>query len=131
MEIRELTESEVYTLIGPLAMDPLVLKDHDGYPIVTKPGWVWLAALESVGPKCLGFFVYSEKDGVVTVENSHTLKDYRKQGIYTKLWAEFEKHVVGKKVKLTASLMSRSFIEKNRGFTVVKQFKNWTVMERP
>jgi predicted GNAT family acetyltransferase len=116
--------------VGPLAMNPEVLKEYEGYPIVTKPGFKWLISIQD--GKCVGFLAFSvnEEKQSANLQNCFVSPELRKHGIFKKMYNEFIKRIPAKsKVELIATDTGKA-VFKGLGYKVTKDFTKWHKMEK-
>lgn len=76
MHIIELsgTEDKLYRLVGPLVMDPAVLKQNYNFPFRTSTRFVWFVAKEDFSDVVLGFLpVECKRSGYVI--NNYYIRD--------------------------------------------------------
>ena len=59
------TAKELYPLVGPLVMNPEVLKYNNRYPFKTKKNFEWYIALNETDGETIGFIpLYSQTHGI-------------------------------------------------------------------
>lgn len=75
MEIIELNgiEPQLYTLIGPLAMNPKVLKANNNYPFKTSERFQWYIAIEE--NNVIGFVPVEQKSSSFVINNYYVCND--------------------------------------------------------
>lgn len=69
MEIEKLsgTEERLYQLVGPLVMDPAVLRQNNNYPFKTSVHYIWFVAVEE--DLVLGFMPVEVKNDQAVINN--------------------------------------------------------------
>lgn len=75
MEVLQLDgiEPQLFTLIGPLAMNPKVLKANNNYPFKTTEHFRWYIAIEE--DSILGFIPVEKKSGNFVINNYYIHND--------------------------------------------------------
>lgn len=75
MEILQLEglEPQLFTIIGPLAMNPKVLKANNNYPFKTTEHFRWYIAIEE--EKVIGFLPVEQKSSGFVINNYYISND--------------------------------------------------------
>ena len=70
MEILQIqgTDERLYPLVGPLVMNPVVLKQNYNFPFRTAENFIWLVAIDEEG-KVLGFLPVENKKTECVINN--------------------------------------------------------------
>lgn len=127
----ETDPTQFYGYVGIFAMNPEVIKEYEGYPVITKKGWLWGVVLKE--RHCIAFYAYSlnTNNNTATLENIYVRKDLRKQGIFNLMYNDFIKHIPNGivKIKLLSTLIGKP-IYKSKGFVITRGFKKWFHMEK-
>ena len=128
----EVESDNFYGHIGVFAMNPEVLKEYDGYPLVTKKGWSWGMVLNKTS-ECIGFYAHSMNTtaDVATLETIYVKKEFRGQGVFNLMYNDFLKNLpeTTLKVKVLSTLVGKPIYKKKR-FVTTKAFKKWFQMEK-
>ena len=131
IKARLLSKDEVHGIIAPFAMDAKVLREFDGFPILTSEKHIWIK-LEN-DQILIGFAaIKTLKNGIVEFTSDYVLPQYRQKTHHRKLIAERIRQCIKMGVsQIKADCTKHSLGNyKRAGFTVVKDFKNWTKVER-
>lgn len=120
---------QFYAWIGPFAMNPEVIKEYMGYPLVTGPDWNWFVAFEN--GVVAGFCAYYKKGDKLVFENTYVIAERRNNGLYKELFeARMEyvkKHETFALITCVATHLSTPYLLK-MGFEIKKAFVNWNNM---
>lgn len=78
MEILQIqgTDERLYPLVGPLVMNPVVLKQNYNFPFRTAENFIWLVAIDEEG-KVLGFLPVENKKTECVINNYFVWKEHR------------------------------------------------------
>ncbi len=120
----------MYMHIAPFAMNQTVLREFDGYPIVTSKDYIWFIVFvkgEAIAFASLKIF----KDKVKFI-NSYVVHAHRKQGIHSILVNErimwCDKHDVK---RIEVDCLSSSLNQYLKlGFKEIKTFVKWHKLEK-
>ena len=102
-------DRNIGNLIGWFAMSREIIREMDGYPILTDKDTVWFVAHKKLEVLGFGAIKFMKNHAVLT--SSYVVPEFRKKGI--------------RQVKADCTNASLSNFKK-AGFKVVKEFKNWT-----
>lgn len=127
IEISPEKVNEIYVHVGKFAMSPDVVKEFEGYPVLTKEGWSWILALDKE-QDCVGFLAHSHNEEEACLETMFVRKDKRLGGVFNLLYDKFISKVPSGKIKLIANKNSQPIFIK-KGFVVTQAFKKWWKME--
>lgn len=121
MEIIQLhgTDRKLYTLVGPLVMNPEVLKQNNNYPFRTSEHFEWFIAVEK---RCVEGFIPVECRKSESIINNYYIKD--KKAEMLKLLLERIVETMGEGNTLAAVVLQEDkevFAE--QGF---REEKTWT-----
>ena len=75
MEILRLNgvDKQLYELVAPLVMDPVVLRQNNNYPFKTSSRYVWYVAIEN--DNVVGFIPLKSKEGGFSLDNYYASGD--------------------------------------------------------
>jgi GNAT superfamily N-acetyltransferase len=115
--------------IAPFAMNPKVLREFDGYPIVTSKDYVWFVVIEN--SEAIAFASLKIFKNKVKFINSYVTEPYRRKGIHTKFINERLKWCKENEVKLIEVDCLNSSLQQylKLGFKEVKTFVKWHKLE--
>lgn len=122
MEVLQIggVDPELYPLIGPLVMNPKVLKANNNYPFKTAENYQWYIAVDQSEIK--GFMPVEERKSGVIINNYYVLNDNSE--IF-----ELLLNKVKEKGVLTAVVLSKHVdIFTNLGFNIEHQWRNYVKM---
>ncbi len=120
------TEKRLYSLIGPLVMDPEVLKKNYNYPFKTSQNYEWLVATDV--KKVIGFMPV-EKRSMHYIINNYYVPENREdvlESLLAKAVGLFSSHVPLVAVAFTEH--EKLFL--NYGFVVEKRWKLYVKMRK-
>jgi GNAT superfamily N-acetyltransferase len=118
-------DEAIYEHIAPFAMNWNILREFDGYPIVTDESHTWF--LVFLKDKLIAWASLRKEKKVVRFVTAYVLPDYRRKGIHTELiyqrmdWCE-KNGFLNIEVDCMENTI-KSF--KKIGFKIVKSFKKW------
>lgn len=132
LKIIELSGSnpDVVKLIGSFAMNPGVIREMKGYAITTNEDMVWFIQID--GSRVLGFGAIEKKKDHVVFTQDYTEKENRGRNIHRGLITERLQWCKAHKVKKAVADCTNMSVHnyRNAGFAVVKEFKDWTKVEK-
>ena len=117
-------------LIGWYAISREVNREMDGYPILTDKDTVWFVAYKKL--EVFAFAAVKQMKSHAILTYSYVDPKFRRKGVYKRLLRDRLEWVEKKgirKVKADCTAKSLSAL-KQEGFEVVKEFKNWTKVEK-
>lgn len=117
-------------LIGWYAINREVIREMDGYPILTDKNTVWFVAHQKLEVFAFAAVKVMKSHAVLTY--SYVDPKFRRKGVYMRLLKErmewISKNGI-KKVKADCTAKSLHALRK-LGFSVVKEYRNWTKVEK-
>lgn len=127
MEIEKLsgTEERLYQLVGPLVMDPAVLRQNNNYPFKTSVYHVWFVAVEE--GRVLGFMPVEVKNESAVI-NNYYIAEENPDFLIAMLKDAVE--YFGKEYRLQAVVQMRDIdVFKKHKFEVIRAWKVYVRME--
>lgn len=127
MEIEKLsgTEERLYQLVGPLVMDPAVLRQNNNYPFKTSVYHIWFVAVE--GERVLGFVPVEVKKEHAVI-NNYYIADENPDVLLAMLMEAVR--YFGKEYRLQAVVQTRDMdVFKKYKFEVIRAWKVYVRME--
>jgi hypothetical protein len=121
MEILIGTEKRLYEVVGPLVMDPIVLRQNDGVAFKTSENHVYFVALDN-NEDCIGF-IPVQKKGKIGLINNYYIQNRDKE-LMSSLIKLAEKYFKNEKLKsllIVAQSPDYEVVQKLK-FTVEKPF---------
>ena len=120
----------MYMYIAPFAMNRKVLREFDGYPIVSDKDYTWFIVFDK--GEAIAFASLKTFKNNVKFISSYVTEPYRKQGIHTKLINERLKWCKENDVKLIQVDCLDSSLNQylKLGFKEVKTFVKWHKLEK-
>ncbi len=117
-------------LLGWFAMSREVSKEMDGYPILTDKDTTWFVAHMKLDVIGFGAIKWMKSHAILTY--SYVVPEFRKKGIHKRLLDDRIAHIVSKGMKLVKADCTKASLGnfKRLGFTVSKEFRNWTKVEK-
>jgi len=115
----------MYMYIAPFAMDRKVLREFDGYPIVTSDKHQWFLLFDNGDP--IAFLSLEVQKKGVQINNTYVVPDYRGKGIHEELikqaleWCKANGH---KHIEVDCLETSLKAFQKF-GLKVKKQYVKW------
>lgn len=116
---------DIYGHIAPYAMDRSILREFDGYPILTDESYVWFLVFEK--NKLVAWASIKKNKDVVKFVNAYVDPTHRRKGIHTELihrridWCEKNGFM-----KVEVDCMDSSLNQYLKlGFKRIKTFKKW------
>lgn len=128
MEITKLngTDPRLYPLVGPLVMNPQVLKQNNNYPFHTSENYVWYIARED--SQVVGFVPLEKK------KNAYVANNYYIEGktprILEALLNEIAADTAGRLPVHAVVLLDDADIFESQGFAVEKQWTRYVRMKK-
>jgi superfamily II DNA or RNA helicase len=121
MEILAGTEKRLYEVVGPLVMNPAVLRQNDGVAFKTSENHVYFVALDDADD-CVGF-IPVQKKGKMGLINNYYIQDRDKE-LMSSLIKSAEKYLKSEKLKFLAIIAQSTDYEvvQKLKFTVEKPF---------
>lgn len=117
-------------LIGWYAISREVNREMDGYPILTDKDTVWFVAYKNL--EVFAFAAVKRMKSHAILTYAYVDPKFRKKGVYTRLLNDRLEWVARNgftTIKADCTAASLPAMQK-AGFKVVKQFKNWTKVEK-
>jgi predicted GNAT family acetyltransferase len=116
---------DIYMHIAPFAMNPKIIREFDGYPIVTSKNYVWFVVFEN--GETIAFASLKVFKNKVKFVNSYVTESYRKKGIHATLISERIKWCNENGIKIIEVDCLDSSLQQylNIGFKEVKTFVKW------
>lgn len=119
---------DIYGYIAPYAMSRTILREFDGYPILTDESYVWFLVFEK--NRLVAWASLRKHKNVVKFVNAYVDPGYRKKGIHTELihrridWCERNGFI-----KVEVDCMDSSLNQYLKlGFKRIKTFKKWHIL---
>jgi GNAT superfamily N-acetyltransferase len=119
----------VYKYIAPYAMSQAILREFDGYPIITDKSFTWFILFK--GRKIIAFSAIRKRTNSVDFTSAYVLPEYRNQDIHEnmiKMRLDWCRENSVKKIKVDCNAVSLPKYL-NVGFTVFKEFNKWHKLE--
>lgn len=118
------TDKQLYSLVGPLVMDPEVLRKNNNYPFKTTKEFVWFVAVE--GKRVTGFMPIERR-----VESNVINNYYSAEGeVLSQLLVEVISALGTEKVLFSVTLVEDQSVFEEHGFEVEKEWKRYVKMRR-
>ncbi len=120
----------MYMYIAPFAMDHKVLREFDGYPIVSDKDYIWFIVFDDSEAIAFGSLkVFKNK---VKFINSYVTEPYRKKGLHSKLIDERLKWCKENDVKLIEVDCLDTSLQQylKLGFKEIKTFVKWHKLQK-
>ncbi len=127
MEIEKLsgTEERLYQLVGPLVMDPAVLRQNNNYPFKTSVHHIWFVAVEE--DLVLGFMPVEVKNDQAVI-NNYYIADENPGFLIAMLKSVLG--YFGKEYRVQAVVQMRDIdVFKKHKFEVIRTWKVYVRME--
>lgn len=127
MEIEKLsgTEERLYQLVGPLVMDPAVLRQNNNYPFKTSVHYIWFVAVEE--DLVLGFMPVEVKNDQAVI-NNYYIADENPGFLIAMLKSVLG--YFGKEYRVQAVVQMRDIdVFKKHKFEVIRTWKVYVRME--
>ncbi len=127
MEIEKLsgTEERLYQLVGPLVMDPAVLRQNNNYPFKTSVHHIWFVAVEK--DLVLGFMPVEVKNDQAVI-NNYYIADENPGFLIAMLKSVLG--YFGKEYRVQAVVQMRDIdVFKKHKFEVIRTWKVYVRME--
>ena len=129
-------DNRVYELVGRYAMDAGVLKEFYGWPITTDKDTKWFMVHEGdhmSKESLMGFAAVKKIRGRWLFTSDYVVVEHRKKGVHKKLMATRLKWCKVRAEGVTGIIADVTQHSKanylSAGFSVVKEFVNWTKVE--
>jgi N-acetylglutamate synthase-like GNAT family acetyltransferase len=121
---------KLFMLIGPFAMDPKVIRELDGYPILSDEKFVWFIAMDE--KQVVSFAALKQHKDHCLFTNDYTDPAYRQKGLHKALLQKRLDWCKDNEIKLIKADCTETCLIsfKKAGFKVVKKFNNWTKVEK-
>ena len=122
------TSPQLYSLVAPLVMDPVVLRQNNNYPFKTSARHEWLVAFDDEGTTVEGFFPVERRDTYLYVNNYYVSEKHEKTVL--KEFVQEVKHLCEKNIPLILVSHTRHadfFYQK--GFSIEKEWKLYVKMK--
>lgn len=115
----------MYMYIAPFAMNHKVLRQFEGYPIVTDMNYIWFIVFDRNEP--IAFASLKKLKCKVKFVNSYVTETYRNQGIHTKLISERLRWCEENNIKFIEIDCLESSLNQyiKLGFKEVKTYVKW------
>ncbi|MFN3802462.1 GNAT family N-acetyltransferase [Belliella pelovolcani] len=122
-------DRNIGNLIGWYAMDREVIKEMDGYPILTDSDTTWFVAHKNLEVIAFGAVKKMKNHAVMTY--SFVFKSFRKKGLHKELINRRLDWIKEQKINLVKADCTKSSLPNMKavGFKVIKAFQNWTKVE--
>lgn len=120
------TEKRLYQLVGPLVMDPEILRKNNNYPFKTSKDYTWFIAQR--GQKVIGF-VPVEIRGHSAIINNYYIEDGEEDQL-KQLVEQAVAEFFGKKKLSSVVLVEHQAIFAECGFTPEKMWKLYIKMKK-
>jgi predicted GNAT family acetyltransferase len=117
------------SILGWFAMDRNVIREMDGYPILTDKDTTWFVVYKNL--EVLAFAAVKQMKNHAVFTYSFVDKPFRKKGIHKELIKARLEWVKSQNIKTIKADCTKSSLPnmKDVGFKVVKEFQNWTKVE--
>lgn len=119
----------VTDFIGRFSMNPEVIREMGGYPILTSEKMRWWVAIAE--KKVIGFAAVKETAKHLMFTYSYVIPEWRRKGVYKATVAarmEWAKANGYKTIKADCTEFSLPYLLK-LGFVKIQEFKGWTKVE--
>lgn len=122
-------DPSIIRLIGKYAMNPNVIREMKGYPILTDENTVWFTAFSS--KSLIGFGAITIKGEAMLFTNDYTIEEHRGKGVNLELIKKRVEYCKAKGFKKAIADCTHMSVKNyvKCGFKVVKEFKEWTKVE--
>lgn len=122
-------DRNIGNLIGWYAMNREVIREMDGYPILTDKDTVWFVAHRKL--EVIGFGAVKRMKHHAVLTYSYVLPEHRKKGIHKRQLDERISYIKKEGIKTMKADCTKSSLPnfQKLGFKVVKEFNNWTNVE--
>jgi GNAT superfamily N-acetyltransferase len=120
----------MYMHIAPFAMNPKILREFEGYPIVTSKDYFWFIVFDN--GEAIAFASLKVFKNKVKFINTYVTEPYRRKGIHTTLINERLKWCKENEVKYIEVDCLDSSLQQylKLGFKEVKTFVKWHKLEK-
>lgn len=123
------TDPELYPLVGPLVMNPSVLKYNNRYPFKTGEKYVWHIATDDQ-EKAIGFIPVELKKGEIIINNYYAQQEGHDEILSCLLHAVCD-YYIDKAPALDAVVQTaHKDLFSQEGFQTIKEWKLYLKMER-
>lgn len=128
MEIIKLdgTDQRLYPLVGPLVMNPKVLKQNNNYPFRTSENYTWYIAREE--KRVVGFVPLEQK------KNDYVINNYYIEGqaapVLEALLKRIAEDTAGSLPLYAVVLLDNADVFEEQGFAVEKKWTRYVRMKK-
>lgn len=124
------TAKELYPLVGPLVMNPEVLKYNNRYPFKTKKNFEWYIALNETDGETIGFIPLEHKSHETLINNYYAQQEGHNE-ILSQLIESVWQDMTEDMPPLTALVQTpHATLFKEQGFTTTKEWKLYLKMQK-
>jgi GNAT superfamily N-acetyltransferase len=123
-------DEKVYSLLAPFAMNPKVIREMGGYPILTDQNLHWFITMN--GSKVVAFSAIKVMKDYCLFTYDYTIKDFRRKGLHRSLLQQRIAWCKEEKIQLVKADCTKESLPtyKAEKFKIVQEFVKWTKMER-
>ncbi len=124
------TAKELYPLVGPLVMNPEVLKYNNRYPFKTGKNFEWYIAVNEADDETVGFIPLEYKSHETSINNYYVQQEGHNE-ILNRLIEVVWQNMTKDMPQLTALVQTRhAALFKEQGFTTTKEWKLYLKMQK-
>ena len=121
---------ELYPLVGPLVMNPAVLKYNNRYPFKTTKNFEWYVAVDEENGEAVGFIPLEHKNSETLINNYYAQTEGHDE-ILGWLLDAVKQDMTDEMPPLTAlAQIQHAALFKEQGFTTTKEWKLYLKMQK-
>lgn len=121
---------ELYPVVGPLVMNPEVLKYNNRYPFKTNKNFEWYIAVDETNGETVGFIPLEHKSHETLINNYYAQQEGHNE-ILNLLIETIRQDMTKNMPPLTALVQTQhATLFKKQGFTITKEWKLYLKMQK-
>ena len=120
------TDGRLYPLVGPLVMNPKVLKQNNNFPFRTSENYMWYIAEED--GRVLGFIPLEKKRNEYVINNYYV--ENKSERVLRALLEAIADDRDSEITLVAIALLDDRFVFKERGFVVEKEWTRYVRMRK-